>query len=230
MKLEETLKGGYKGLYGEVVKSDCYRLKSLDFRPDVIFDVGANIGIFARYARELFPKALIVCLEPDPENCHIFKHFTSDSRIILVEKALGHGQIYHATTASNGSGEVYLSAGLGYPRRLMEEAAAEKQGLEKSPVDSVRFFDFVTNFAQEGKRHLLKLDCEGAENTIWDHPISMAAMRMMDYIAAEVHFYGQNQTEADKVRERTLENLNSLKETHNCELDNVHFWATKKRI
>jgi FkbM family methyltransferase len=230
MKLEETLKGGYSGLYGEVVKSDCYKLMELNFDPDIIFDIGANIGIFARYARELYPKAKIICLEPDPQNCSVFREHTRDKNIILIEKALGHGPIYHATTAANGSGECYHSAGLGYPKKLLEQAVEDGAAMERSEVKSIRLWELVTDFAKEGKSHILKLDCEGAENTIWGHPVSMCALKMMDYIAAEVHFYGHNAEEAAEVREKTMEAIRDLGETHNYKLDNVHLWALRKGL
>ena len=34
--LNQTLNGGYNGLYGEVVTEDCYHLKTLDFVPEMI--------------------------------------------------------------------------------------------------------------------------------------------------------------------------------------------------
>ena len=66
-KLEESLNGGYKGLYGEVVDRDEYHLRDLadvvsindpkfihdpghprgfNFIPDVVIDLGANVGVF----------------------------------------------------------------------------------------------------------------------------------------------------------------------------------------
>lgn len=227
MKLEDSLNGGFAGLYGEVVTADCYRLQTLQFRPDTIFDIGANVGIFARHARSFFPYAKIISLEPDPSNCAVFREFTRDSRTLLIEKALGHGQIYHGTTARNGSGEVYLSAGLGYPAEKMESAVGLAAGLEKSSVKSITFSDLVIKYAQGVC--ILKLDCEGAENTIWTDQKALTLFRSMEYIAAEIHFYAQDGQELPAVRERTMEVINLLRETHHVELENVHLWATRRR-
>jgi hypothetical protein len=32
----------FRGLYGHVVTSDCYGLRTMDFEPDVILDIGAS--------------------------------------------------------------------------------------------------------------------------------------------------------------------------------------------
>ena len=76
MELENTLNGGYNGLYGEVVTEDCYRLKTLGFVPDVIFDLGANIGVFTRYARDMFNNAKIISVEPNLDNFENLKTFS----------------------------------------------------------------------------------------------------------------------------------------------------------
>src|ERR1044072_3477914 len=157
-RLEDTLNGGYKGLYGEVVEADCYRLRQLKFIPDIIFDVGANIGVFARFARELFPGALIVSVEPNFENrVHYTKFTKPHSRTVILNKALGMGPIYHGLTARNGSGETYLSAGLGYPKELMEKAVAEKQGLELAMAASVPLSSLIDRFWFPGAKCVLKV-------------------------------------------------------------------------
>lgn len=229
-KLEDTLKGGFGGLYGEVVTHDCYRLRSLKFVPDVIFDIGANIGVFTRFARTLFPQALIVAVEPDPENASTFRTFTPfDPNLVLEQKALGAGQIYHGTTHRNGSGATYLSAGLGYPKEQMDLAVTMKNGLELSSVESMTLGDIVWKYWRiRPAKYLMKIDCEGAENTIWEDDSSMAALRAMDYIAMEVHWYALHGAVVEEVNKATSKALHGLGRTHNCHLDGVHFWATKR--
>lgn len=225
-KLTDTLKGGYAGLYAEVVTEDTYKLKSLGFIPDLIFDVGSNVGIFTRYARSLFPNALIVSLEPNEENFAHLKKFTKDDNTIFIHKALGKGPIYHATTAANGSGEVYMSTGLGYPENEIHTAT----NLEKSFVESIMIDELINTYLKPGMKVLLKLDCEGAENCIWQHKSSMKALRQIDYICAELHFYAMHGgTVYDEMKEVTHKALKSFEDTHDCELNHVHFFA-KKRV
>lgn len=223
--LQDTLNGGFNGLYGEVVTEDNYRLKTLRFVPDLIFDIGANVGIFARYARSLFPDAKIICVEPDEENFIHLKKFTQDDNIVFINKALGKGDIYHATTAANGSGECYLSTGLGYPENEIHTAS----NLEKSFIETIMLDELISTFYKPGMKSLLKLDCEGAENVIWQHKESMKALKQMDYICAELHFYALRGGDVyDEVQEVTHKALKSFEKTHECELNHIHFYATKK--
>lgn len=223
MILEETLNGGFKGLYGEVVTCDCYRLQQVKFQPDYIFDIGANVGVFARFARTLFPNAIIVAVEPHPPNCEIFERFTMDERTILINAALGTGSTYRSLTAANGAGESYVSAGLGFP-----EAALETSGLQATLTRALSL-QSIMNLVHRDRsgKVLMKIDCEGAENVIWGNEDSMAVLRQCDYITMELHDYALTAAEAAKVRAETTAALKSLEQTHHCERDGVYFWATK---
>jgi len=223
MKLEETLNGGYGGLYGEVVTEDCYRLRKLKFVPDIIFDIGANIGIFTRFAQTLFPNVTIVAVEPHPQNCEDFKRFTPfRDDILLFQAALGSsGKVFRGTTAPNGAGESYLTPGLGFPEEDL------KQTHERVPVPCLTLDDIIGQLPFLGEKQLIKIDCEGGENSIWQHPPSMEALRKIDYIAMELHDYAMG-TEHSKVVEVTNTALKSLEATHDCERNGVYFWATKR--
>lgn len=224
-KLEDTLNGGYSGLYGEVVTEDTYRLRSLTYRPDIIIDIGANVGIFTRYARELFPYAQIISIEPDPENFAHLKKFTNDDNTIFINKALGIGNIYHGLTARNGSGETYLSSGLGYP----DEEMMVEHSVEKSEIKTITIDKLVKKYVKESMKVLLKVDCEGAENSIWGHKPSMEALKNIDYICFELHFYSLHGGAIwEEVQNKTKAALKQISETHNCELEHIHFYARKK--
>lgn len=221
--LEETLNGGYRGLYGEVVTCDIYRLRSLPFEPDVIFDIGGNVGVFTRFAAQLFPQAeRIVAVEPDPHNIAIFKHHTTDPRVVLLERALGHGPIYHGLTAVNGSGETYLSVGLGYSK--FQTGAT----IELSNVPAISLSEVFHPYWRPGMKTLIKIDCEGAENCLWHDAASMAILKMADYLCMELHSFAVNAEERDEVIRQTDMALKVLESTHHCEREHVHFWALKK--
>lgn len=114
MELIRALKGNYPQLFAEVVTCDQYRLKTVNFIPDVVIDLGANIGIFSRHCRTLFPNALIIAVEPSADNCSVFREHTNDEKIILINKAIGTGNIFHCPNPANGAMEVFLSEGPGY--------------------------------------------------------------------------------------------------------------------
>lgn len=223
LPLEETLNGGYHGLYGEVVECDIYRLRSLPFEPDIVFDIGGNVGVFTRFAAQLFPNAKrIVAVEPDPANIAVFRAYTTDPRVTLLERALGHGLIYHGLTAVNGSGETYLSKGLGYPR--LETGPA----LELSTVRPISLSDIFHPYWLPGAKTLMKIDCEGAENCLWNDGSSLAILKMMDYLCMELHSFAETSEERERVIQETDRALQSLEPTHNCERDGVNFWAIRK--
>lgn len=224
--IEDSLGGGYLGLVGEVVTYDCYRLTQLDFIPDVVIDLGGNVGVFARFAAELFPKAKIYSVEPHPENQAVYEKFTKNKNITLIKKAVGVGTIWHDSGAVNGSGEVYMSAGLGYPLDEMDKC---KGKLDRYKIDTVMPSDLISMYVKSGQKVLVKIDIEGSEHTIFTHEPSMKALRKCDYVCMEVHFYALHGGLVDEVKEKTLEALSSFDATHDYELDGVHFWARKKK-
>lgn len=227
MLIEETLRGGYGGLFHEVTVDDTYRLKMLQFTPEIFYDCGGNIGITARYASELFPNCKIISVEPNKENYDVFRYFTDKYKsIIVINKAIGIGQVWHGLTAANGSGETYLSEGLGYPKLAMEDQ--EGSSIERAAVQTIMPDELINEFYEEGKKTVFKLDIEGAENIIWDHKPSMDALKKMDYFAAEIHSYGIDGIELEHVKYRTKSALKEFNKTHLCILDGVHFYATKK--
>lgn len=241
MILEESLKGGYNGLYGEVVTGDVYHLRDVadvvsindptfihekghprgfNFIPDVILDLGANVGIFSRYARTLFPNALIISVEPDASNCEVFRSFTNDPKIILLQKAVGKGKIFRCGVPINGAMEVYVSEGPGYSARDLKSYSA-------TDIDSLMLTD-LKKYIAHGNKVLLKLDIEGNETVIFSDKSSMDLLRTFDYIAIELHYYASDGVKRDKVINQTAEVLESLNVTHNIRYDHIYFYATKK--
>lgn len=224
--LAETLNGGFNGLFGEVVTCDTYHLRQIPFRPDVVFDIGANIGIFSRFARQLWPKAYIVAVEPHPDNIENFKRFTHLSNLVLIEKALGgQGPLFHGRGAPNGAHECYHTAGLGFPLEKMREA---RDRVEMVIIRTVTIAELVDAYWHPGLRSVMKIDCEGAENSIWGDWLSMKALAQMDYLALELHDYAFTAEEKERVTKDTSEALETLGRTHHCERSGVYFWATRK--
>ena len=48
-------------------------LHELRWHPEVVLDAGANTGIAASLFATLFPKAVIVAVEPDPDNFRVLQ-------------------------------------------------------------------------------------------------------------------------------------------------------------
>lgn len=222
--IEETK--GYAGLYGEVVTEDCYRLLSIGWTPDIVFDLGANIGIFSRYARSLFPGARIIAVEPDPENCAHFKKFTSDGNIYLIEKGIGRGQLWHFNDAINGAHQCYLSEGTGYPI----ESLNNSERIEPVSIETITVQEVINNAWTPNCRSILKLDIEGNEHMVFPDPIAMEAIAKMDFIAMELHKYAATGEQYPQVVSEMELALDRLAITHDCEIHPNHFFAKRKNL
>lgn len=226
MKLEETLNGGYSGLYGEVVTEDCYRLKELDFIPQIFFDFGANIGVTTRFARVLFPDCLIIAVEPHKPNIDILIEFTyPDEKITLFENAIGMGEVWRTVGAKNGAGENYITDSVGYPTNkiLLDDR------MKSTTIVSIMPDEIINRYLKKGVKSVLKLDIEAGENVIWQHKSSMDALKKIDYLCFEVHRFGLNGSTWQSVQDETEIALKSFGETHTCITEGVHFYATKKK-
>lgn len=222
-KIEDT--DGYAGLHGEVVTEDAYRLRTLDFVPDVIFDLGANIGIFARYARELFPRARIVSVEPDATNYKHLCRFTADLNVVPLNLAIGVGSVYEHLHIPNGAHGCFISPGVGYPAaELAVEPTVRKSSLELVMPDLL-----LRSYDWPGAKVLFKMDIEGNEHTVFSHEPSMAALRKLDYLCFEVHKYALHGGVLQEARDLADKALASFEATHDCSWDHIHFYARKRK-
>lgn len=246
MKLEESLSGGYLALYGEIVDKDIYHMRDVqdivsvndasyvheaghkrpfNFDVDVVIDLGACVGIFSRYARELFPSSLVVAVEPDKNNCEIFRQFTNDGKTILVEKAIGFGKVWKNANAKNGSGENYITEGIAYPKNKMAKFG---DNYEVSEVETVTLNELINEYVKEGQRFIVKIDIEGNEQVIFADGKEMTALKKADYIAGELHYFSLDGETNKAIRKKISEALLELQLTHNVEMNGLNFYATKK--
>jgi FkbM family methyltransferase len=210
------------GLYGEVVVEDVYKIKQ--FIPDVIFDIGANVGFFMRFARETFLDAKIVAVEPDLNNFEVLKICTNpDSNIVMINCAIGSGKVYRVNGAANGAMESYLSAS----SAIKEGEFATEQFIQ-TEIQSRRLSDIVKEHIKEGQTYALKIDCEGGENSIFDHPESVDCLVKADYIAMEVHNTGVTGNGSAIAKLAFNEVAAKLEITHHCRYDHPMFYARKK--
>ncbi len=217
--IHSTLNGGFPGLYGEVVTEDIYKIKELNFIPDVILDLGANIGIFSRYARQLFPAALIISVEPHPDNIKVFKKYTKDRNIKLIKKGIGKGTLYKSKKAVNGAAEVYLSSNSAFTKNELKSVS------NISTVQSVMLTDLKKYI--KGKV-LCKIDIEGNETKIFDDKNSMDLLKTFEYVTIELHYFGMTPNGVRNIKKYTKNKLVSLNKTHDIKYNHPLFYATKK--
>lgn len=236
-----------ESIRGEVEDSDVYRMRfrenivsindpnyvheyghdrHFNFEPTLIFDLGANIGTFSRYCNKLFPKARIIAVEPNDWNVGEFMKDIPEN-VTLIQGAIGtREKIYHVNNNSNSGGQCYLSAGLGYGKAEMESSL--KSGAFDVPsIPSIRITD-LKKYIHEGDKVVMKIDIEGAENSIFSDAKSVEFLKEVDYITAELHFFAMTSAEVEEVTRVTERALKELEQTHTCKRYGIFFHATKK--
>jgi FkbM family methyltransferase len=130
----------------------------LPFVPDMVFDCGGHIGLFALLAAHRFPQTPVITFEPNPRNLVWLRRniAANGGRIELVEAAVStaDGSALFADAASHGG------------RLETADASANASGEhtlmgQRYPV---RVIDFPAFFkARNPSRPLLKIDIEGEE-------------------------------------------------------------------
>lgn len=241
------LSAEYKSLQGEIVEKDIYRMRDVedivsindptfvhekghkrpfDFVPSCIIDAGANIGLFTNYARELYPNSLIIAIEPDQNNCERFRgNVFNDGNIILINKAIGSGEVWRSIGAKNGAGENYLTEGVAYPT---EELNKETEKYEPSNIKSILLSEIINEYVKEGQKFIVKLDIEGNEHTIFSDDKELDALSKADYITMEVHGFAINFETNLLAKHSMMRAIQWLTETHNIERKDLNFYCTKK--
>lgn len=204
-------------LFKEICRADCYRLRKVPFVPDVIFDIGANVGVFTSYARFLFPRATIISVEPNPRNWELLLRHTGHlPDVWYAQKALGVGKIWHKTqhclTAPwYGGMESYVS----------QAHLGSHAGMRPADeIVSVSLDALVATGAAPADKLLVKIDIEGGEDYLPTHRPSMEALRRIDYLTMELHPFA---TVGDLL-------MHHMADTHDCFADPEHnyFQATRR--
>lgn len=207
------------GVTREVLEHDCYKIKELNIVPDVIFDIGANVGIFSKHAHDTFPAAKIIAVEPDRDNCSEFlmKDFP---KVTLINKAIGRGVVYRHENQWGGAQECYHSEMMGYPIGFLNNSESYKP----TDIEAVSLDQIVNAHVKDGQRYMVKIDCEGAENFIFEHTKSFEALVFADYFAIELHYFSAG----SNIRAFTEAVLGLFELTHDCKRVTNMFYATKK--
>ena len=208
----------FGGLYNEVVAADCYNLKGLDFVPDVILDVGANIGLFAHHARSLFYNAELICVEPDDSN---FAHLSESPPLgaRLIKAAIGNGEIWEIEGIEHGCHRRFISPGVAYPET--------SQWKKREDLEVLTIAELISRFVKANQKSILKIDIEGNEDAIFAHQPSMEAMLRIDYVAIEVHRFAAGEEQAKELNLETEKALATFFDTHRIVWTQSNFLARK---
>ena len=134
----------------EVLIEKVYDLSVVPFEPDLIFDFGANIGLFSLLSASKWPEAKIVCVEPHPVT---FKYLTRNLDF-------------------NGIKGVKLQCALDdHPGvQYLQNQGAVFQAVSDKTTSTFTYCLKLDAFLEsfDDGRLLIKMDIEGAEEKVLD--------------------------------------------------------------
>ena len=146
--------------------------------PQVIFDIGGNIGITSIYLATIFPKAFIYSFEPLKENFEILQKNTSQFNNI---KAFNYG-----LGAQNGSFKVYLSDDKENFGGISFYSEVEGNLSESFTECEVKNINDVVKLLDINCIDLIKIDTEGAEFDILTN-LETELLSQTSWITGELH-------------------------------------------
>jgi FkbM family methyltransferase len=137
-------------MFDQVFLLDEYKI-DFSFEPEVIIDVGANIGLFSILMKNRFPGAKVICIEPDKENCEVLKkNLSSYNNVEIVNAGL-----WNSLTKLN----VLDKYKAGHSARVVEEDAIN------GDVPAVTIDSLMKAFGLE-QVDILKIDIETSEKDV----------------------------------------------------------------
>lgn len=142
-------------IYHEIFVDNCYDIEINNDRKLTIIDIGANTGLFALRAKQIWPDSYLICFEPHPNNYEQLKtnlRISATNNVITINKGLGQ---------KSRKAKMYI-----HPKNLGAHSIFP-QGRDRKSIE-IELIDLVSalNYTPEGQCDLLKLDCEGAEYEI----------------------------------------------------------------
>jgi len=144
-----------RGAIAEIFINKLYNPPGFEINEtDVVFDIGAHIGIFSIYASMSAKKGKIYAFEPMPENFMLFKQnmeLNNTQNVSAYNKAVAKKRGYtimNISTTHTGAHSMYYNFGSGAVK-----------------VQTISLNDFIKK-NKIRKMDFLKMDCEGTEYEI----------------------------------------------------------------
>jgi FkbM family methyltransferase len=155
-------------MFREIYTQDCYKMRSVQFNPATIIDIGANIGMFSVYTRALFPSAYIMAIEPCLATYEVLQQNIAWLNICHRRAALGNGERFREHIHQDGDGS--------------NQCRVDGTGEE---VASFTLRDFINTHGLEP--FILKMDCEGGEASLLKSAEDSALLAKAGHWAMEYH-------------------------------------------
>ena len=134
----------------ELLVEGVYRLDAVPFTPDLVLDLGANIGLFTLMAAHRWPQASLVCVEPHPTTFSFLCDNLARNNVNAIKL------------------QCALDADVGV--KFMENDGAVYQALSRRPTETqvmtLRLDSLIPR--QPDLKLLIKMDIEGSEPAVLD--------------------------------------------------------------
>jgi FkbM family methyltransferase len=122
----------------------------LPYSPEIIFDLGSNVGLSVIYFRLKYPNAKIYAFEPDPETFKkLRKNIKQFNNIFIFNLAISD---------KNGKEKFYI-----YPNQSMSSSLLQRLPNQPFVEVETKTLDSILDELSINKVDLLKFDIEGAE-------------------------------------------------------------------
>lgn len=138
-------------LLDEIIRQDCYKIKSLLKDKDTVVDVGANIGIFTTAVKHYFPKNKVIAFEPASETHATLKENLNKYKNVVIHN-MGLGEADET--------KVLRITAKNIANRIDDKADSDMkaESLKKEKIKVVKLDNYIKQ-----KADVIKLDIEGYE-------------------------------------------------------------------
>jgi FkbM family methyltransferase len=180
----------YNEFFVEKIYNKCLEGKTYD----TVIDVGANIGLWSEYIKNIANVNTTYVVEPNKNALIVLQNsFGDDDNVIIVDNAMSH---------IDGKLEFFINNENSTISSMMEEHRNCGAGSLNTVclVDSVRFDTFMKQHSID-KVSLLKVDIEGAEYDLF-YSLEKDDFDKIDSMLIEYHL-GQNKTVESDVNKLT---------------------------
>jgi FkbM family methyltransferase len=211
--------------WAEVIGQDVYGVRTLTVQPDVIYDLGAQVGMFTLLAATHCPGATVVAIEPLNLNYALLRGAVQClPNVMSIPAALGQGQVF-CTVSNPMGGETH---GFLTEARYPLETLQTRADLYPVGVDTLTLTD-ITRLCP-GNRTFFKIDVEGEEEAFILGDMDDAPLREAHYVAIELHSSGAPDGRGAKIADwiESFRTTHDVRERRNEGGIGGMLWMTKR--
>lgn len=144
--------------------------------PDVLFDLGAHIGVFSVWIRSRYPNCQVVSLEPEPANFQLLE------KNILLNNLQKKTECLPAAVHVRNEKVTFHISNLNNAHSMVVNSTSTENS---TTVDGISFRSLFEKYAGAQIKFAIKMDIEGSEYEILEHHRDL--MAQTQFIVMEWH-------------------------------------------